>query len=145
VLKKIGKHPVFCKDTPGFIHNYLQHGLIKAALELLENQAASPEDIDRVVRNGFGLRLASVGPIQFLDMCGLDTVNNVSKYLYKTTGNPTYKPFKAIEEKISQGDLGVKTGKGFFEYETAGSTEFWQRTNREIIRILKAFAHRSPE
>jgi 3-hydroxybutyryl-CoA dehydrogenase len=145
LLKKIGKHPVFCMDTPGFIHNFLQHGLIKAALELLENQAVSPEAIDSVVRNGFGLRLASVGPIQFLDMCGLDTVNNVSKYLYKTTGNPTYKPFKVIEEKISQGDLGVKTGKGFYEYETAGSAEFWERTNREIIRTLKALAHRSLE
>ena len=72
LLKKMGKHPVFCKDTPGFIHNYLQFGLIKAALELLQNQVASPEDIDSIVSNGFGLRLASVGPIQFLDMCGLD-------------------------------------------------------------------------
>jgi 3-hydroxybutyryl-CoA dehydrogenase len=145
LLKKVGKHPVFCKDTPGFIHNYLQHGLVKAALELLENQVASPEAIDAVVRNGFGLRLASVGPIQFLDMCGLDTVNNVAKYLYKTTGNPTYKSIKVIEEKISQGDLGVKSGKGFYEYETAGSTEFWERTNKEIIKTLKAFAERSLE
>ena len=74
---------------------------------------------------------------------GLDTVNNVSKDLYKTTGSPTYNSFKVIEEKISQGDLGVKTGKDFYEYETAGSTEFWDRTNKGIISTLKAFANRS--
>jgi len=139
LLKVAGKHPVFCKDTPGFIHNFLQFALINAALELVEKRVALPEDIDSVVRNGFGLRLASVGPIQFLDMCGLDTVHNVLKYLHEITRNPGYKPPEVIREKVNKGELGVKTGKGFYNYEMPGSNEFWERTNKGIIRMLKSF------
>lgn len=144
LLKKMGKHPVPCKDTPGFIHNFLQFALCKAALELVENKVASPSDVDGIVRNGFGLRLANVGPMQFLDMIGLDTAYNVSKYLYETTKNPTYTPDKTIERKVSQGDLGVKTGKGFYEYKTGGTAEFWEKTNTGIIKVLKALSPVSP-
>jgi len=139
LLRKIGKHPVQCLDTPGFIHNFLQFSLISAALALVEKGVASPEDVDSVVRNGFGLRLASVGPLQFLDMCGLDTVHNVFKYVHQTTGDPRYQVPKVLEEKLAQGDLGVKSGRGFYEYEMPGSDAFWERTNRGIIRVLKAF------
>ena len=139
LLKSAGKHPVFCQDTPGFIHNFLQFALINAALALIEQKVASPEDIDSVVRNGFGLRLASVGPIQFLDMCGLDTVHNVFKYLHDTTGNREYASPEIIQEKVNKGELGVKTGKGFYNYEMPGSNEFWEQTNRGIIRTLKSF------
>ena len=139
LLKATGKHPVFCKDTPGFIHNFLQFALINAALELVEQKVALPEDIDSVVRNGFGLRLASVGPIQFLDMCGLDTVHNVLKYLHEITKNPVYKTPEVLREKVIKDELGVKTGKGFYNYEMPGSNEFWERTNKGIIRTLKSF------
>ena len=139
LLKTVGKHPVLCKDSPGFIHNYLQFALINAALTLIKQEVASPEDINSVVRNGFGLRLASVGPIQFLDMCGLDTVQNVLKYLHETTGNAGYEPPNIIKEKVDKGELGVKTGKGFYNYEKPGSDDFWEQTNRKIIKTLKAF------
>jgi 3-hydroxybutyryl-CoA dehydrogenase len=139
LLRKIGKTPVQCMDTPGFIHNYLQFSLISAALALVENKVASPQDVDSVVRNGFGLRLASVGPLQFLDMCGLDTVHNVFKYVHQATGDPRYQAPKILEEKLAKGDLGVKSGKGFYEYEMPGSDAFWERTNRGIMRVLKSF------
>ena len=79
LLAEIGKEPIVCKDSPGFIHNYVQFAMVKAALDLVERQIARPEDIDAVIRNGFGLRLSSVGPIQFVDMCGLDTILNIQK------------------------------------------------------------------
>lgn len=143
LLKAIGKHPVFCKNSPGFIHNYLQFALFNAALELLEEQVASPEDIDSVVRNGFGLRLASVGPVQFLDMCGLDTVINVLSYLQESTKDPKYEPPIIIREKVAKGALGVKSGNGFYCYEMPGSNDFWEKTNRGIIRTLKSFKDRN--
>jgi len=138
LLKKVGKRPVICKDTPGFLHNYLQAALVSASLELLEKGVASAEEIDAVVNYGFGLRLATVGPMRFLDMCGLDTVQKVQQHLFSVTRQPVYKPFGAIDEKLQRGDLGVKTGKGFYEYQTRNSQEFWDRTNRAIIRNLKA-------
>jgi 3-hydroxyacyl-CoA dehydrogenase len=138
LLNKVGKHAVLCKDTPGFLHNYLQAALVGASLELLEKGIASADEIDAVVNDGFGLRLAAVGPIRFLDMCGLDTVRKVQQYLYSVTRQPVYKSSGLIEEMVQRGELGVKSGKGFYEYATRNSQEFWDRTNRAIIRGLKA-------
>lgn len=138
LLRKIGKTPVSCKDSPGFIHNYVQFAMVKAALELAERQIAKPEDIDTVIKNGFGLRLSSVGPIQFVDMCGLDTILNIQKYMYGITEDPVYEPSESIEKLVDKGDLGVKTGQGFYDYSKNASEEFGEQTNRGIMKVRKA-------
>ena len=143
LLKEIGKHPVHCKDTPGFIHNILQGALIKASMDLIEYGIASAEEIDNVVKNGFGLRMPSVGPIQFMDMVGLDSICNVGEYLAEIMNDPNWRSHKVIRDKVQQGDLGVKTGKGFYDYEGADSSKFWDEVNGSIIRTLKAHRQQS--
>ena len=138
LFQAMGKHPVICKDTPGFIHNILQGALIGAAMGLMDAEIATAEEIDNVVKNGFGLRLPSVGPIQFMDMVGLDSIVNVGEYLAKTLDEPAYRSHKRIRDKVKVGHLGVKTGKGFFEYQHSDSSEFWEEVNDGIIRTLKA-------
>jgi 3-hydroxybutyryl-CoA dehydrogenase len=138
LLKKIGKYPVRCKNSPGFIHNYVQFAMVKAALDLLEKGVATAEDIDSAVRNGFGLRLSSVGPIQFVDLCGLDTILNVQNYMYEISKESLYKPIEIIKDKVDQGALGLKTGKGFYEYSDRQSGSFLESTQRNIIKILRA-------
>ena len=137
-LNRMGKTPVSCKDSPGFIHNYIQFAMVKAALNLLKRQVATPEDIDTVIRNGFGLRLSSVGPIQFIDMCGLDTILNIQKYMYSMTKDPMYKPSRTIEEIVDRGDLGVKTGQGFYDYSEDDAENLREQTNRTIIKVRQA-------
>jgi 3-hydroxybutyryl-CoA dehydrogenase len=138
LLQKVGKEPVFCRDNPGFIHNYVQFAMVKAALNLVEAGLATVADVDTVIKNGFGLRLASVGPIEFVDMCGLDTILNIQKYMYQKTKDSVYHPSRLIEELVSHGDLGVKTSKGFYEYKHKDAGGFWEKTNRNIIRVLKS-------
>lgn len=138
LLTETGKKPVVCKDSPGFIHNYVQFAMVKAALDLLESQIATPEDIDTIIRNGFGLRLSSVGPIQFVDMCGLDTILNIQRYMYDMTKNPIYRPSRIIEKKVEKGHLGVKTGKGFHNYSEDDAEKFREQTNRSIIKLKQA-------
>ena len=138
LLTEIGKKPIVCKDSPGFIHNYVQFAMVKAALDLVERQIARPEDIDTVIRNGFGLRLSSVGPIQFVDMCGLDTILNIQKYMYGITNDPVYQPSKSIEKLVDKGDLGVKTGQGFYDYSENASEAFGEQVNRGIMKVTKA-------
>lgn len=135
LLKKVGKFPVLCKDSPGFIHNYVQFAMVKAALDLLEREIATPEDIDTVIKNGFGLRLPRVGPIKFVDMCGLDTILNIQKYMYDITKNPVYKPSRIIEKSVNSGDLGVKSGRGFHKYSEDDAEKLRAQTNRTIIKI----------
>ena len=138
LFQEMGKHPVICKDTPGFIHNILQGALIGAAMGLMDAEIATAEEIDNVVKNGFGLRLPSIGPIQFMDMVGLDSIANVGEYLAEAFDDQNYRSHKRIRDKVEEGDLGVKTGKGFFEYQNADSNEFWEKVNAGIIRTLKA-------
>ncbi|WP_298635283.1 3-hydroxyacyl-CoA dehydrogenase family protein [uncultured Umboniibacter sp.] len=138
LLNKIGKHPVRCKDTPGFIHNILQGALINAAMGLMDLGVATADEIDSVVKSGFGLRLPSVGPIQFMDMVGLDSIVNVGDYLAETMNDPSWRSHRRIRDKVSQGDLGVKTGKGFYQYANANADEFWEEINGDIIKTLKA-------
>jgi len=138
LLEGMGKCPVVCKDTPGFIHNYIQFAMIRAALDLIESGTAAPQDVDRVVKNGFGLRISSVGPVEFMDMCGLDTILKIQQYLFQMTGSRVYEPSKTIEDFVSQGNLGVKSGKGFYSHGAGRSEGFWERTNPAIIRILGA-------
>jgi 3-hydroxyacyl-CoA dehydrogenase len=137
LLKKAGKTPVICKDSPGFIHNYIQFAMVRAALSLLQREIASAEDIDTVIRNGFGLRMSSVGPLQFVDMAGLDTILNIQKYIFGVTNDPVYEPSAIIAEHVDNGDLGVKTGKGFYDY-TEDIEKLRADTNRNMLKILRA-------
>ena len=135
LLKKAGKKPVICKDSPGFIHNYIQFAMVRAALSLLQREIASAADIDTVIRKGFGLRMSSIGPLQFVDMAGLDTILNIQQYMYAITKDPVYEPSKIIEEHVARGDLGVKSGKGFYDYSDDDSEKLRQRTNRTILKL----------
>ncbi len=136
LLKKVGKIPVFCRENPGFIHNYIQLAMVQAALALIDQGICSPKDVDTVIENGFALRLAKTGPLKFADMAGLDTFLNVLKYMYEKTGHPIYKPSRILQEKVSKGDLGVKTKKGFYEYPDENVDKFIQNTNFTIMAIL---------
>ncbi len=138
VLKSAGKQPVLCKDSPGFIHNYVQFAMVKAALDLIERGVATAEGIDNVIRNGFGLRLSTVGPIRFVDLCGLDTFLNVQKSLFELTNNEIYKPSKSVEEKVLGGMLGAKSGIGYYKYEKGEVDELQSEVSRSMIRVLRA-------
>lgn len=138
VLRQAGKLPVPCGNNPGFIHNYIQFSMIKAAMDLVAAGHAAPEDVDAVVKNGFGLRLASVGPIQFMDMCGLDTILNIQNYMYRETNNEVFKPSTLIQEKVEKGELGIKSGKGFFSYKGETTASFWDRVNRNMLCSIRS-------
>ncbi|MCB2187803.1 MAG: 3-hydroxyacyl-CoA dehydrogenase family protein [Deltaproteobacteria bacterium] len=140
LFQRMGKRPVPSRENPGFIHNYVQLAMVSAALDLVDAGLATPQDVDTVVKNGFGLRLSSVGPVEFVDMCGLDTILNIQRYMFQTTENPVYKPSESIREKVARGDLGVKSGKGFYDYQREDSEDFWERTNRNIVALLQSLA-----
>ncbi len=111
--KKMGKVPVHCKDSPGFIVNHVARPYYLEAMHLLENGLATIETIDEVMEaTGF-----KMGPFKLMDLIGMDINYKVSEEVWEALGKPErLKPSEVQRAKVEAGELGRKTGKGFYLY-----------------------------
>lgn len=108
----LGKTVARVADTPGFVANRLQFALYKEALRLVEESVATPTQIDAVVSNSFGFRLALFGPFAIGDMAGLDVYEASYGSLEKAYGERLAAP-DSLRAAVADGNLGLKTGRGF--------------------------------
>ena len=136
-LTRMGKTPVRVrKDIPGFIGNRLQHALAREAMSLLEQGVASAEDIDLVVKASLALRLVFTGPVEQRDFNGLDIHLAIAEYLYPELENTT-EPLEILKNKVAANELGIKTGKGFYDWRDKNIPEIQAQKNQELINLLK--------
>ncbi|KAJ2442588.1 hypothetical protein GGI03_008166, partial [Coemansia sp. RSA 2337] len=116
-VKAIGKAPAVCKDTPGFIVNRLLLPYMMESIRLLERDVASAQDIDTAMKLGAGYPM---GPFELCDYIGLDTIKFIVDGWHKDgeglKGNPLFTSSTKLDELVKQGRLGVKSGKGFYDY-----------------------------
>jgi 3-hydroxybutyryl-CoA dehydrogenase len=117
--KAMGQIPVKTKDNPGFILNYFLIPFNNDAIRLVEAGVAAPADIDRALKTGLGY---AMGPLELLDLVGLDTHLLVAEALYASTHDPRAAVPPLVKRMIAAGKLGRKTGEGFYKYE--GSAMF---------------------
>jgi 3-hydroxybutyryl-CoA dehydrogenase len=131
-LKNAGKHPVkVMKDVPGFVGNRLQHALWREAIFIVENGIAEPATVDEVIKEGFGIRLPVLGPLETADMVGLDLALAIHDYILKYL-NASPSPSPLLREKVEKGELGFKTGQGFYTW----SAEEAQRSRDKLLEYL---------
>jgi 3-hydroxybutyryl-CoA dehydrogenase len=136
VVRSIGKIPVKVnRDVPGFIGNRLLHAMWREAINLVERGIASPTDIDRVARLTFGLRLAAVGPLENMDLVGLDLVATIHEYLLADLSDAD-RPLAALAERVADGKLGTKSGEGFYDWRSRNVVNLIARRDRQIVRQL---------
>ncbi|MDB5895203.1 MAG: 3-hydroxyacyl-CoA dehydrogenase [Rhodoferax sp.] len=115
-MRACGSVPVLVrKDKPGFLANRLQHALSREAFALIDEGIASAEDVDAAVRFGFGFRYLAAGPVLQRDHAGIDVHCAAAATMYPTLSNAT-EPARALSDKVAAGQLGMKTGKGFFDW-----------------------------
>ena len=115
-VKKNTKKPVIVKkDILGIIGNRLQYAVLREALHILELGAAGPEEIDAAMKYGPGFRYSILGPLETVDLGGLDIFRSVSNYLFQDLGAETVSPL--LNQLADQGRFGVKTGAGFYDYQ----------------------------
>lgn len=140
LLRRIGKTPVIMrKELLGFLGSRLQEALVREAIYLVESGYADAEDIDIVVKNSFGLRYPIIGPLETSDLAGLDVKLSIEEYLLKDLDRST-EPSRLLRDKVAQGDLGVKTGRGFYDW----SARDVEKLSAERDRALLARVGRLP-
>ncbi|MBS7605987.1 MAG: 3-hydroxyacyl-CoA dehydrogenase family protein [Candidatus Bathyarchaeia archaeon] len=137
LILNLGKVPVVCKDTPGFLGVRLQAALVIEAISMLEQGLASAEDIDTAVKMTLGLRLPILGPLEIVDLGGMDTFLYAYTYLYNTLGEK-FRPPDLLKRKVELGELGIKTGKGFYTYTSESIRAAIKRRDEWLIEQLKS-------
>jgi len=144
LLTGVGKEPVVVRqETPGFIANRLQSALRREALSIVARGIATPHDVDRVVRTGFGRRLAVAGPFELTELIGLDLALAIAEQLYPTLESSPEPP-PILRDKVARGELGVKTGQGFYEWTPEGAAALRERVGRALIAIARLPADTDP-
>ena len=114
LVRSIGKEPVICRESPGFIVNRILIPMINEAVELLDCGVASREDIDQAMKLGAN---HPMGPLELADFVGVDIVLAIMEVLYSETGDPKYRPSLMLRRLVRAGKLGRKSGEGFYQYK----------------------------
>ena len=136
VIASAGKIPIRVnRDVPGFVGNRLLHALWREAINLVDRGVASPGDIDRVARLTFGLRLPALGPLENMDAVGLDLVARIHDYLLLDLSRAA-RPQPALAERVRSGDLGMKTGRGFYDWSSRDAGRLTATRDAQIVRQL---------
>ncbi len=137
VTEKLGKMPVRVqKDVPGFASNRLQYAVLREALYLVEAGVLTPEDVDRTLKNGVGFRYPWLGPLETVDLGGLDVFYTISDYLFKELSTMQAPP-EFFGQLAAEGKYGIKTGEGFYRYEPDARDEILRKRDLYFIRQLK--------
>ncbi len=117
LLEGIGKLPVVCGDSPGYIVPRLQALIMNEAARMIEEGAATAQEIDKATRFGLGLRFAALGVVEFIDFGGADILHHASREMSASIDAARYKAPAIFDRMMAQGQLGLKTGGGFYDYE----------------------------
>lgn len=112
-LKTLKKNMILATDYPGFIANRLSHLFMNEAAYLVQDQVASPRDVDMLFRQGYGHQM---GPLETADLIGLDTVVSSLRILYESYEDPKYRCCPLLKKMVDAGYHGRKSGKGFYDY-----------------------------
>jgi 3-hydroxybutyryl-CoA dehydrogenase len=136
VMKKAGKHPIRVnKDVPGFVANRLQHALWREAISIVENGIADAATVDEAIKMSFGLRMPALGPMENSDMVGTDLTLSIHSYILKFLENSP-EPSPLLKEKVSKGELGFKSGKGFQAWSTEQIAQSRKQLTEYLIKVI---------
>jgi 3-hydroxybutyryl-CoA dehydrogenase len=137
LLEGIGKVPVVCKASPGFIVPRLQALAMNEAARLVEEGVASAQDIDKATLYGFGFRFAVLGMLEFIDWGGGDILYHASRYLTHATGSDRFAAPRIVEDNMAAGRTGLRERAGFLDYSTMDIEAYRRGRLAAFVALLK--------
>jgi 3-hydroxybutyryl-CoA dehydrogenase len=144
LLEGIGKVPVVCAATPGFIVPRIQALAMNEAARMVEEGVASAEDIDKAIRYGFGFRYAVLGLLEFIDWGGGDILYYASRYLEGALNSDRYRAPEVIARNMHEGRIGMRTGAGFLDYAGLDLDAYREQRLSEMVNLLRHFGLAKP-
>jgi 3-hydroxybutyryl-CoA dehydrogenase len=144
LLEDIGKVPVVCAATPGFIVPRIQALAMNEAARMVEEGVASAEDIDKAIRYGFGFRYAVLGLLEFIDWGGGDVLFYASRYLEGALGSDRYRAPDVISRNMREDRIGLRTGAGFLDYSGLDVDAYREQRLAALVDMLRHFGLARP-
>ena len=144
LLEGIGKMPVVCAATPGFIVPRIQALAMNEAARMVEEGVASAEDIDKAIRYGFGFRYAVLGLLEFIDWGGGDILYYASRYLEGALRSDRYRAPEVISNNMRDGRIGMRTGAGFLDYSGLDVDAYREQRLAAMVELLRHFGLARP-
>src|SRR5580700_10925112 len=144
LLEGIGKMPVVCAATPGFIVPRIQALAMNEAARMVEEGVATAEDIDKAIRYGFGFRYAVLGLLEFIDWGGGDILYYASNYLEGALGSDRYRAPEVISRNMRDGRIGLRTGAGFLDYSGLDIDVYREQRLAALVDLLRHFGLARP-
>ena len=136
LLTSLGKQPILVeREAPGFVASRLQMALLREALWLVENEVASAEDVDKAISAGLGRRWATAGVLQVLEVAGWDLISRVAADVFPHLSNEDDPAL--LLEMVERGDIGVKAGRGFYDWTPEKAEELRRRIAQGLVEIDK--------
>jgi 3-hydroxybutyryl-CoA dehydrogenase len=139
VLESIGKVPVVCAASPGYIVPRIQALAMNEAARMVEEGVASADEIDKAIKYGFGFRFAVLGMLEFIDWGGGDILHYASRYLTKALDSERYVAPEIIGRNMEEGRIGLSTRQGFLDYESMDIDAYREARLKAFVELLKHF------
>ena len=139
LLERIGKKPVVCAATPGYIVPRIQALAMNEAARMVDQGVASAADIDKAIKYGFGFRFAVLGLLEFIDWGGGDILHYASRYLTGALGSDRYAAPDIIGRNMAEGRIGLRTGQGFLDYSGMDIDAYRAERLGAFVDLLRHF------
>lgn len=137
LLERIGKVPVVCKPSPGFIVPRIQALAMNEAARLYEEGVASAEDIDKATVFGLGFRFAILGMLEFIDWGGGDILHHASRYMADATGQERFEAPEVVKRNMEAGRIGLSSGAGFLDYSQMDISAYRRQRLAAFVSMLR--------
>lgn len=135
LLESVGKAPVVCEDSPGFIGSRVQAAAMNEAVRIYEDGVASADEIDRALRTGVGFRMAAMGLVEFVDLGGVDILYHVDEYLREELGE-RFDPPESVVDLMDAGERGARDGRGYYDFADADVDAMREERYERLLALL---------